>query len=92
MYTGNYGLSNIITTCTRRQSLSVCGEMASDPLIAALLVGAGASAFSMQPSSIPVVRKIISEHNFSHLQKLAKKAVSLDSDEEVNELVRDSLY
>jgi len=46
----------------------------------------------MQPSSIPAVRQIISEHNFSDLQKIAGKAVALDSEKEVNQLISDSLY
>lgn len=82
----------IITSTCSGKEVSICGEMASDPRMAALLVGAGASAFSMQPSSIPAVRQIISEHNFSDLQKIAGKAVALDSEKEVNQLISDSLY
>jgi phosphotransferase system enzyme I (PtsI) len=36
----------IITSTCSGKEVSICGEMASDPRMAALLVGAGASAFS----------------------------------------------
>jgi phosphoenolpyruvate-protein phosphotransferase (PTS system enzyme I) len=59
-----------------RKSVSVCGELAADPQGALLLVGLGIRSLSMQPSSIPIVRKAINESSFKNLQKLAKKALS----------------
>jgi len=38
---------------------AVCGEMASDPALIGLLVGLGFREFSMTPSAIPVVRRIV---------------------------------
>ena len=37
--------------------LSVCGEMAADPLLVALLVGLGFRTFSMTPAAIPIVKR-----------------------------------
>ncbi len=39
--------------------LSMCGEMAGDPLYAAVLLGLRFHELSMSPRSIPVVREII---------------------------------
>ena len=43
-----------------RRDVAVCGEMAGDPLLVALLVGLGFRAFSMAPSSIPIVKRALS--------------------------------
>ena len=37
----------------------VCGEMAGSPLYAAILIGLGATELSMNPNSIPRVRKVV---------------------------------
>ncbi len=40
--------------------IAVCGEMASDPVMAVLMYGMGVDEFSMTPQSIPVVKKVFS--------------------------------
>jgi len=40
--------------------ISVCGEMASDPVMAVLMFGMGVDEFSMNPNSIPIVKKVFS--------------------------------
>src|SRR3954452_602766 len=37
--------------------VGVCGEAASDPLLALVLVGLGVTSLSMAPSSLPSVRR-----------------------------------
>jgi len=39
--------------------VSMCGEMASDPIYAIVLLGLGLEIYSMNPSSIPVVKNVI---------------------------------
>ena len=46
----------------RKVPLSVCGEMASDPAVLALLVGMGLTQFSMTPAAIPIARRGHSGH------------------------------
>jgi len=41
--------------------VAVCGEMASDPVLAVLLVGYGVDELSMSPSQIPLIRRILSQ-------------------------------
>ena len=43
------------------RAVSVCGEMASDPVLLALLVGMGLTSFSMAPSAIPTARQVLAE-------------------------------
>ena len=40
--------------------ISVCGEMASDPVMAVLMFGMGVDEFSMTPNTIPIVKKVFS--------------------------------
>ncbi|MDD2601135.1 MAG: phosphoenolpyruvate--protein phosphotransferase [Kiritimatiellae bacterium] len=40
--------------------ITVCGEMASDPVMAVLLYGMGVDEFSMTPNMIPLVKKVFS--------------------------------
>jgi phosphoenolpyruvate-protein phosphotransferase len=64
------------TALRNKKDLSVCGEMASDPSMAPLLVGLGVRSLSMQPASIPEVRKAIMEYSSKDLITLAKKALA----------------
>jgi phosphoenolpyruvate-protein phosphotransferase len=59
-----------------KKDLSVCGEMASDPFMAPLLIGLGVRSLSMQAASIPQVRKAIVEYSSKDLTRLAKKALA----------------
>ena len=52
----------------RKVPLSVCGEMASDPAVLALLVGMGLVQFSMTPAAIPVARQVIQEMDARELR------------------------
>ena len=39
--------------------VSVCGEMAADPVVLALLVGLGLTEFSMAPTAIPLAKQAL---------------------------------
>lgn len=60
-----------------RRALSVCGEMASDPVLLALLVGLGLTSFSMAPSAIPAARQVLLEVNAGELRKIAAHVLRL---------------
>ena len=55
--------------------LSVCGEMAGDPLAAVALVGLGIRSLSLAPSNIPAVRRAIREVDLEHAQAAAIAAL-----------------
>ena len=42
----------------RGLSVSVCGEMATDPMALILLIGLGLTEFSMRPAALPLARRI----------------------------------
>ncbi len=64
---------------------SVCGEMASDPTMIGLLVGLGFRAFSMTPSAISVVRRIVQDIQSADARQMAVEALGLATAGEVEQ-------
>lgn len=58
------------------KKVSLCGEMASDPLNALLLVGMGIREFSLSAPSIPLVKQAIRSHSLRLCQAMARKVLS----------------
>jgi phosphoenolpyruvate-protein phosphotransferase (PTS system enzyme I) len=57
--------------------VSLCGEMASDPVMLPVLVGLGLRDFSMNPAAIPVARRVITELSAEEATRLAAKVMRL---------------
>lgn len=73
-------------------AVSVCGEMASDQVLAFLLVGLGVDALSMSPSSIPGIKRMIRGLRFSDIAHVTMEAMSLTTGAEVEEYVGAQLH
>jgi len=69
------------------RDLSVCGEMAADPLLVALLVGLGFRAFSMTPAALPVVKRSLSAVDSRLALALARQALRAEGAEDVHRLL-----
>jgi phosphotransferase system enzyme I (PtsI) len=67
----------------------VCGEMASTPAYAVLLVGLGATDLSMTPSAIPRVRCAIEGVNSNEARAIAVECLDCETADEVENLVRE---
>ena len=65
----------------------MCGELAGDERATLLLLGMGLDEFSMSAISIPTVKKIIRNTNFSDVKALADKALSVATAAEIEALV-----
>jgi phosphoenolpyruvate-protein phosphotransferase len=59
--------------------LSVCGEMAGDPISALVLVGLGVRSLSMTASSLPAVRRAIRSASLAALREAAAEAIEARS-------------
>ena len=57
----------------------MCGESASDPLLALVLVGLGVTSLSMAPVSLPEVRSTLAGHDLASCRRLA--AAALDAED-----------
>lgn len=67
---------------------SVCGEMASNPLAAKILLGMGCTRLSMSPASIPIVKQALCESKIADLERLAEKFLKSKSLGETNRLIQ----
>lgn len=67
----------------------VCGEMASTPAYAVLLVGLGAVELSMTPSLIPRVRNVLAAINSNDAKRIANESLSCATADDVETLVRE---
>jgi phosphotransferase system enzyme I (PtsI) len=56
--------------------VGVCGEAASDPALAVVLVGLGVTSLSMAPRAIPAVRAALAERTLDECRRLAAAALS----------------
>ncbi|MDD3287896.1 MAG: phosphoenolpyruvate--protein phosphotransferase [Alphaproteobacteria bacterium] len=63
--------------------VSLCGEMASDPQAAALLMGLGLREFSMSPSNIPLVKQEILSLSISQAVAFAEAVMSKSDEAEI---------
>jgi phosphotransferase system enzyme I (PtsI) len=66
----------------------VCGEMASTPAYAAILLGLGATELSMNIQAIPRVRRTVAGINVSEAKQIAEECLSCETADDVEELVR----
>jgi len=71
--------------------VSMCGEMAADPVFAVILVGLGLDVFSMNPSSIPVIKNVIRSIRYRECRKIADAALEKKSAQEIEELLIESV-
>jgi phosphotransferase system enzyme I (PtsI) len=68
--------------------VSICGEMAGDPIAVPILIGLGIDALSVSSYSLPRIKKIIRGIEFSVAKTLADKCLKLETEEEIQELVK----
>ncbi len=67
--------------------VALCGEMASDPLLAFLLLGMGIDEFSMSAAGILTVKRMIRSVKLQDAQRIAYEAMQLSTGQEVEEFV-----
>jgi len=67
--------------------VSMCGEMASDPRYTHLLLGLGLTEFSMHPSSILEVKRIIMQSNIAELRIRAAAVLESSDAAEMHERI-----
>lgn len=68
--------------------ISICGEMAGDPLFASFLVGCGANSLSMSPGVLPEVKFFLRSFTLKAAQELVKAVVAAEDSASVMELLQ----
>jgi phosphotransferase system enzyme I (PtsI) len=69
------------------RAVTVCGEAASDPLLALVLVGLGVTSLSMAPVGLPAVRAALAEVTLAECRELAALALAAESGAEARAAV-----
>ncbi len=72
-----------------RVDVSLCGEMAGDIQFTRLLLGMGLKSFSMHPSAIPEVKKVIVDSSVKDLNKLASNIIKCVDNKEKQKLIKE---
>jgi phosphotransferase system enzyme I (PtsI) len=68
--------------------VGVCGEAASDPLLALVFVGLGVTSLSMAPVSVPAVRAALAAHTLAECRGLATLALEAEDGRTARTTVR----
>jgi len=76
---------------TEGVDVSLCGEMAADPLMVPVLVGLGLEKFSMNPHAVPVVRALIRQLSYREATSIARHALKLATARDVEEYLLEQL-
>ncbi|HET7711098.1 MAG TPA: phosphoenolpyruvate--protein phosphotransferase, partial [Thermoanaerobaculia bacterium] len=71
--------------------VSMCGEMASDPVYAIVLLGLGLEIFSMNPSNIPVVKNVVRAVRYRDCRRIAESSLQKKTAQEIEEFVIESV-
>jgi phosphotransferase system enzyme I (PtsI) len=83
-------LRHIVVEAHRAKiKVSVCGEMAGDPIYTALLFGLGVDELSMTPPLIPATKFILRNMRMTDARKLAQTALAMDSAPLIHRLCAD---
>jgi len=82
----------IVVAAERHQlSVSLCGEMAADPLQALVLLGLGVREFSMSPAAIPRVKAAVRGVTIAHVRDVARACLDLPTAGEIEATLRAEL-
>lgn len=67
--------------------VSMCGEMAGDPLLTRLLLGMGLRQFSMHPSQIPEIKQKVMQSNISELVPAVRRLLRYEESAKIHEQI-----
>ncbi len=67
--------------------VSMCGEMAADPRMTAILLGCGLRRLSVSPRQVPIIKRRIRELSLEHLEELVDGCTNLATAAEIERLI-----
>jgi phosphoenolpyruvate-protein phosphotransferase (PTS system enzyme I) len=82
-------LRRIIERGTQEHAwVGMCGQMAGDPLATILLVGLGLDEFSVVPTILPEIKKIIRAIHYTEAQHVAERVLTMQSEDEIKTFLK----
>ena len=97
LYTGAHPaviqlIKNVVRAARRRSvDVSLCGEIAAEPMYTMLLIGLGIRTLSLVPSQIPAVKQVIRSVDIERCERVARKVGTFDSERQVINYLRTEL-
>jgi phosphotransferase system enzyme I (PtsI) len=79
---------------TARESevpISMCGQMCGSPLYTMLLLGMGLRSLSVTPAAIPEIKQVCRKVSLADCQRVAKRALQLESARDVKTYLKEEL-
>ena len=73
---------------SNQKHVSVCGEMAGEPIYAALLIGLGAKSLSVSVSRLPEIKHYIRLMNLGELKELINELMTLDQSDPIEQKLK----
>jgi phosphotransferase system enzyme I (PtsI) len=73
------------------KEITVCGEMAADPLSALVLLGLGLEKFSMNPISIPRIKRVLRAVEYKVVKRIVQKAMQIKTAQEIEEYLLENI-
>jgi phosphoenolpyruvate-protein phosphotransferase (PTS system enzyme I) len=79
----------LVARAARRRGIpvSVCGEMAADPVVLTLLVGLGLTEFSMAPTAVPLAKQALRALSAGDATRMAARALRARTATDVEKLL-----
>ncbi len=71
--------------------VGMCGEMASEPAFALLLLGLGLDEFSVSPAAVPAIKRVIRSVTLKQAKDMAQKALTLTTGKDVEDFSKEKL-
>ena len=85
-------IKSVIRAARRREvDVSLCGEIAGEPIYTMLLLGLGLRTLSLVPTQIPLIKTVIRTVTIEHCERVARKVGTFDSERQVLNYLRDEL-
>lgn len=85
-------IRRVVEAANKEQiEVNVCGEMSGEPLYAPLLVGLGLRQLSATPRKIPEIKRVIRQLSVPEAERLADRALNLETARQVSSYLRDQL-
>lgn len=72
--------------------VSVCGEMASDPVTVLVLLSMGVERLSMAPSAIPIVKDLVRNCQLVQLREFGCRIIARPSANDIQQLIAENLH
>ena len=74
------------------KEVTLCGEMAGEPLYLLILIAMGFNRLSMNPASIPKLKKILRMTRLTDAQKLLSEVLTTDSYKENERILENKMH